>query len=72
MRHNSEIDNRMPGEVRRVHVREVGPRDGLGRLIGMAREAQDVLGRKLTSHSLVAGPVQWIKTGEPACQTASH
>jgi hydroxymethylglutaryl-CoA lyase len=36
----------------------------LNRVIGVAREAQDVLGRKLTSHSLVAGPVEWVKTGE--------
>ena len=27
--------------------------------IEAAREAQSVLGRKLTSHSLVAGPVHW-------------
>jgi hydroxymethylglutaryl-CoA lyase len=28
-------------------------------VIEAAREAQDVLGRKLTSHSIVAGPVDW-------------
>lgn len=28
-------------------------------LIEAARDVQDVLGRKLTSHSLVAGPVEW-------------
>jgi hydroxymethylglutaryl-CoA lyase len=28
-------------------------------LIEAARDVQDVLGRKLTSHSIVAGPVQW-------------
>jgi hydroxymethylglutaryl-CoA lyase len=28
-------------------------------VIEAARQAQDVLGRKLTSHSLVAGPVEW-------------
>jgi hydroxymethylglutaryl-CoA lyase len=28
-------------------------------VIAAAREAQDVLGRKLTSHSIVAGPVLW-------------
>lgn len=31
----------------------------LEKLIGVAREAQRILGRKLTSHSLVAGPVLW-------------
>ena len=28
-------------------------------VIEAAREAQSVLGRRLTSHSLVAGPVHW-------------
>ena len=36
----------------------------LNGVIGVAQEAQTLLGRKLTSHSLVAGPVEWIKTGE--------
>jgi hydroxymethylglutaryl-CoA lyase len=31
----------------------------LGRLIAAARDAQSTLGRKLTSHSIVAGPVIW-------------
>lgn len=31
----------------------------LDRVISAAREAQSTLGRKLTSHSIVAGPVQW-------------
>jgi hydroxymethylglutaryl-CoA lyase len=31
----------------------------LARVIDAARAAQQVLGRKLTSHSIVAGPVQW-------------
>jgi hydroxymethylglutaryl-CoA lyase len=31
----------------------------LGAVIEAAREAQSVLGRKLTSHSIVAGPVLW-------------
>jgi len=31
-------------------------------LIDAARDVQDVLGRKLTSHSIVAGPVQWART----------
>ncbi|HZN84795.1 MAG TPA: hydroxymethylglutaryl-CoA lyase, partial [Mycobacterium sp.] len=28
-------------------------------IIDAAREAQTVLGRKLTSHSIVAGPIEW-------------
>ncbi|WP_217995760.1 hydroxymethylglutaryl-CoA lyase [Kribbia dieselivorans] len=31
----------------------------LGNVIDAARQAQSVLGRKLTSHSIVAGPVTW-------------
>jgi hydroxymethylglutaryl-CoA lyase len=31
----------------------------LEQLIEVARQAQQVLGRKLTSHSIVAGPVRW-------------
>lgn len=31
----------------------------LPRVIDAAREAQSVLGRKLTSHSIVAGPIEW-------------
>ncbi|MFD4972915.1 hydroxymethylglutaryl-CoA lyase [Streptomyces sp. NPDC058424] len=40
---------------------EMGVETGLdlGEVIGAAREAQTVLGRKLTSHSIVAGPVLW-------------
>jgi hydroxymethylglutaryl-CoA lyase len=40
---------------------EMGVETGLdlGAVIEAAREAQSVLGRKLTSHSLVAGPVPW-------------
>lgn len=34
----------------------------LDRLIAAAREAQSTLGRKLTSHSIVAGPVIWSTT----------
>jgi hydroxymethylglutaryl-CoA lyase len=39
----------------------------LDRLIDAARAAQQVLGRKLTSHSIVAGGVQWKPTGDFAC-----
>ena len=40
---------------------EMGVETGLDleSLIDAARQAQDVLGRKLTSHSIVAGPVIW-------------
>ena len=40
---------------------EMGVETGLDlpAVIEAAREAQSVLGRKLTSHSLVAGPVRW-------------
>lgn len=34
----------------------------LERVIEAARKAQHVLGRKLTSHSIVAGPVRWAST----------
>jgi hydroxymethylglutaryl-CoA lyase len=35
----------------------------LERLIEVARQAQQVLGRKLTSHSIIAGPVLWAPAG---------
>jgi hydroxymethylglutaryl-CoA lyase len=35
----------------------------LEKLLEVARSAQQLLGRKLTSHSLVAGPVLWASTG---------
>ena len=40
---------------------EMGVETGLDldAIIDAARMAQSVLGRKLTSHSIVAGPVQW-------------
>ncbi|MBV6755063.1 MULTISPECIES: hydroxymethylglutaryl-CoA lyase [Rhodococcus] len=40
---------------------EMGVETGLDlpRVIEAAREAQTVLGRKLTSHSIVAGPIEW-------------
>lgn len=40
---------------------EMGVRTGvdLEAVIGAARNAQDTLGRKLTSHSIVAGPIDW-------------
>jgi hydroxymethylglutaryl-CoA lyase len=40
---------------------EMGVETGLDLdlVIDADREAQQVLGRKLTSHSIVAGPIQW-------------
>jgi hydroxymethylglutaryl-CoA lyase len=40
---------------------EMGVDTGLDlvKVIAAAREAQSVLGRTLTSHSLVAGPITW-------------
>lgn len=41
----------------------------LGKVIVAAREAQGILGRTLTSHSLIAGPVLWNGTqAEPQSQ----
>ncbi|WP_181447329.1 hydroxymethylglutaryl-CoA lyase [Mycolicibacterium vulneris] len=38
-------------------------------LIDAARAAQSVLGRKLTSHSIVAGPINWAPNpGAPSCR----
>jgi hydroxymethylglutaryl-CoA lyase len=50
---------------------EMGVETGLdlGKVIEAARQAQSILGRKLTSHSIVAGPVIWTtttRTGEIA------
>ena len=44
---------------------EMGVDTGLDleQLIEVAREAQRVLGRKLTSHSIIAGPVLWAPAG---------
>jgi hydroxymethylglutaryl-CoA lyase len=45
---------------------EMGVQTGLdlGKVIDAAREAQAILGRKLTSHSLVAGPVIWARAAD--------
>jgi hydroxymethylglutaryl-CoA lyase len=38
-------------------------------LIDAARAAQSVLGRKLTSHSIVAGPIDWAPNPDaPSCR----
>ena len=38
-------------------------------LIDAARAAQSVLGRKLTSHSIVAGPIDWAANPDtPSCR----
>jgi hydroxymethylglutaryl-CoA lyase len=49
---------------------EMGVKTGLDleAIIDAARQAQSVLGRKLTSHSLVAGPVPWY----PAAGCTPH
>ncbi|MFC0448121.1 hydroxymethylglutaryl-CoA lyase [Rhodococcus jostii] len=43
---------------------EMGVETGLDlpRVIDAAREAQTVLGRKLTSHSIIAGPIEWASS----------
>jgi hydroxymethylglutaryl-CoA lyase len=45
---------------------EMGVDTGLSlpRVIEAARDAQSVLGRKLTSHSIVAGPINWSPHAE--------
>jgi hydroxymethylglutaryl-CoA lyase len=45
--------------VSMFHEMGVATGISLPALIDAARDVQDVLGRKLTSHSIVAGPVQW-------------
>ncbi|MGW6199745.1 hydroxymethylglutaryl-CoA lyase [Kribbella sp. NPDC055110] len=45
--------------VSMFHEMDVGTGLDLEAVIDAARMAQDVLGRKLTSHSIVAGPVRW-------------
>jgi hydroxymethylglutaryl-CoA lyase len=38
-------------------------------IINVARAAQSVLGRKLTSHSIVAGPIDWAPNANaPSCR----
>jgi hydroxymethylglutaryl-CoA lyase len=38
-------------------------------MINAARAAQSVLGRKLTSHSIVAGPIDWVPSpNAPSCR----
>lgn len=41
------------------HEMDIDTGVDLDKLIESAREAQNVLGRKLTSHSIVAGPITW-------------
>jgi hydroxymethylglutaryl-CoA lyase len=50
---------------------EMGVETGLSlaKIIDAARSAQSVLGRKLTSHTIVAGPVDWAPTPST---TSSH
>jgi hydroxymethylglutaryl-CoA lyase len=48
-------------------LHEMGIETGvdLGRLLDAARAAQEVLGRPLASHTLVAGPVEWHSERDP-------
>jgi hydroxymethylglutaryl-CoA lyase len=48
-------------------LHEMGVETGvdLGRLLDAARAAQEVLGRPLASHTLVAGPVEWHAERDP-------
>ena len=48
-------------------LHEMGVETGidLGRLLDAARAAQEVLGRALPSHTLVAGPVEWHSEHDP-------
>jgi hydroxymethylglutaryl-CoA lyase len=48
-------------------LHEMGVETGvdLGRLLEAARAAQEVLGRPLSSHTLVAGPVEWHAERDP-------
>jgi isopropylmalate/homocitrate/citramalate synthase len=58
------------GRVSMFH--EMGVQTGLdlGAVIDAARAAQAILGRKLTSHSIVAGPVTWARP--PASAPQQH
>jgi len=49
--------------VSMFHEMGVDTNVDLERLIEVAQDAQRVLGRKLTSHSIIAGPVQWLPVG---------
>ncbi|MDJ0491324.1 MULTISPECIES: hydroxymethylglutaryl-CoA lyase [Rhodococcus] len=45
--------------VSMFHEMDVETGLDLGKIIDSAREAQSVLGRKLSSHSIIAGPITW-------------
>ena len=51
--------------VSMLHEMEVETGIDLGRLLEAAQAAQDVLGRPLGSHTLVAGPVEWHPEHDP-------
>jgi hydroxymethylglutaryl-CoA lyase len=51
--------------VSMLHEMEVETGIDLDRLLEAARTAQDVLGRSLGSHTLVAGPVEWHAERDP-------
>lgn len=54
--------------VSMFHEMDVATGIDLDAMILAARHAQDTLGRKLTSHSIVAGPVNWT----PGIDTLAH
>jgi hydroxymethylglutaryl-CoA lyase len=51
--------------VSMLHEMRVETGIDLGRLLEAARAAQEVLGRPLSSHTLVAGPVEWHAERDP-------
>jgi hydroxymethylglutaryl-CoA lyase len=51
--------------VSMLHEMDIETGIDLGRLLEAARAAQEVLGRPLSSHTLVAGPVEWHPERDP-------
>jgi hydroxymethylglutaryl-CoA lyase len=51
--------------VSMLHEMNIETGIDLGRLLEAARAAQEVLGRPLSSHTLVAGPVEWHPERDP-------
>jgi hydroxymethylglutaryl-CoA lyase len=48
-----------------LHEMRVETGVDLDRLLGAARAAQEILGRPLGSHTLLAGPVEWHPERDP-------
>jgi hydroxymethylglutaryl-CoA lyase len=51
--------------VSMLHEMGIATGIDLGKLLAAARAAQEVLGRSLSSHTLVAGPVEWHSERDP-------